>query len=185
MKIYTGFGDSGNTALFGGQVVRKNHIRVEAYGSIDELNSMIGLLRAKVSHEQINELLKRIQSELFVLSSEIAGLDEDARSRLEDSIQQKHARQLEQDIDRLSDTLPSLKSFILPAGNESAALCHVTRTVCRRAERALTALSDAESNRQELLIYMNRLGDLFFVLARVLNQLGNMEDEIWKGLKKA
>lgn len=183
MKIYTGFGDKGSTALFGGNIVKKNHVRVEVYGTLDELNSLIGLLRAKNKNEELDHILFRIQNEIFVISSEIAAPDEDKRSKFSDEIDEKHIAQLESEIDNYSDQLEPLKNFILPGGSEDASIAHLARTVCRRAERILVSLNDDLTVRSVVLVYLNRLSDLFFVLARYLNKLNNIDDVGWKGLR--
>lgn len=183
MKIYTGFGDEGNTALFGGQVVRKNHTRVEIYGTLDELNSVIGLMRCKNSDAEVDDLLNRIQNEIFFVSAELATPEEKMLNRFMDRIDENHIHGIEQHIDYFSENLDPLKQFILPGGSEAAAFAHLARTVCRRAERKLVALSEDSGVRKELLIYVNRLSDLFFVLARYQNKLAGQPDVKWKGLK--
>lgn len=182
MKIYTGFGDQGKTALFGGKNVPKNHPRVEVYGQLDELNSVIGLIVAKDINNDPDHILRRIQNELFVVSSEIATPDRKKTERFSELIGRAHQHSLEKEIDRLSAHLPELKNFILPGGCEAAALCHLARTVCRRAERALVGLMREEDIRQDILIYLNRLGDLLFVLSRFYNHRAGLEDTPWKGL---
>jgi cob(I)alamin adenosyltransferase len=183
MKIYTGFGDQGNTALFGGQVVKKNHARVEIYGTLDELNSVIGLLRCKNSDEEVDGLLNQIQNEIFVVSAELATPEEKMRDRFMERIDEHHIQGIEQRIDHFSENLDPLKQFILPGGSEAATFAHLARTVCRRAERKLVALSKYPLVRKELLIYLNRLSDLFFVLARYQNKRAGQPDVKWKGLK--
>lgn len=183
MKIYTGFGDEGNTALFGGQVVKKNHARVEIYGTLDELNSVIGLLRCKNDDAEVDGLLNQIQNEIFVVSAELATPEEKMRDRFVDCIDELHIHSIEQRIDHFSEHLDPLKQFILPGGSEAAAFAHLARTVCRRAERKLVAFNEDPLVRKELLIYLNRLSDLFFVLARYQNKLAGQPDVKWKGLK--
>ncbi len=183
MKLYTGFGDQGNTSLFGGEKVKKNNERVEAYGVIDELNSLIGLLDAKVNDSEIKPLLKNIQNELFVLSSEIATPDEAMQKKFKQAISENNIRNLEQAIDLFTDEVEPLKKFILPGGSEEAALSHLARTVCRRAERKLIPLVDTNQINGLLLIYLNRLSDLFFALARVINQRKGVKDIIREGIR--
>jgi len=180
MKIYTGFGDKGETALYGGGVVKKSHIRVEAYGTLDELNSLIGLLRSENSDVDIGHILELIQRDVFVFSAEIASQKETESEQ----ISKEQITRLETQIDWLSESLPPLKQFILPGGCKPAAVAHLIRTVCRRAERALVALNEKLTIRDELLIYINRLSDFFFVLARYLNHINNTKDIPWAGLKK-
>jgi len=183
MKIYTGFGDEGNTALFGGVVVKKDNARVEVYGTLDELNSVIGLLRSRISELKIDELLERIQNEIFVLSSEVATPDDNKKSRFTELIDSVHVEKLEKQIDEMTENLEPLKNFILPGGSESAAIAHVARTVCRRAERYLVSLNNEVEVRKTLFIYLNRLSDLFFVIARFMNKINNKSDVNWKGLR--
>ena len=180
MKIYTGFGDEGNTALFGGQVVKKNNIRVEIYGALDELNSVIGLLRTKNSDTRVDELLLSIQDEIFIVSSEIATPDIERQKKIKNRLHNEHIQKTEKTIDELSENLEPLKNFILPGGSESAAIAHLARTVCRRAERNLVALISEDQVRKEIVVYLNRLSDLFFVLARYLNKLNKKPDVLWK-----
>jgi cob(I)alamin adenosyltransferase len=183
MKIYTGFGDKGDTALFGGETVKKNHLRVEMYGTLDELNSLIGLLRNKNNDTQIDRVLENIQNELFTYGSEIATPDETKRAKFAEHISELHINTLENAIDRFMEKLPELKNFVLPGGNEAASYAHLARTVCRRAERMLIKLANKINIRNELIVYLNRLGDLLFVIARYENFLENIEDVIWKGIR--
>ena len=180
MKIYTGFGDKGKTSLFGGEVVNKDNMRIETYGTLDELNSVIGLLAAKNTDEPTQKILLRIQNEIFIMSSEIATPNADQQKKLKNLISDEHIKTIEKTIDEITEQLEPLKNFILPGGSESAALAHVARTICRRAERSLTKLIDQIQMRGELLVYINRLSDLLFVLARYLNKLCNQPDIIWK-----
>ena len=180
MKIYTGFGDKGKTSLFGGDVVNKDNPRIEVYGTLDELNSIIGLLCTKKVDKHIYNILLTIQNEIFVLCSEIATPDMERQRKLKNQIVENNIRNIEKTIDDISDKLDPLKNFILPGGSESAAIAHLARTVCRRAERHLTALISESQVRSEIIVYLNRLGDLFFVLARYLNKLNNVPDVIWK-----
>ncbi|MGD9898064.1 MAG: cob(I)yrinic acid a,c-diamide adenosyltransferase [Calditrichaceae bacterium] len=181
MKIYTGYGDEGNTALFGGDVVQKDHPRVELYGTLDELNSIIGLLRSKNSHSGIDELLFRIQYELFVFSAEIATPDEKARKKFSRQIAQEHVNALEDAIDFYEADLEPLKNFILPGGSEAAAIAHLARTVCRRAERIFVKLRNEADLRKQMLIYLNRLSDLLFIIARFENKHHGTDDVKWEG----
>ncbi len=180
MKIYTGFGDKGKTSLLGGEVVNKDDTRIETYGTLDELNSIIGLLRTKIVEQSINKILFRIQNEIFILSSEIATPDAKRQGKLKNRISEKNIRKIEDTIDDISEKLDPLKNFILPGGSESAAIAHMARTVCRRAERNLATLNSRSDLRGELIVYLNRLGDLFFILARYLNKSNNVSDVIWK-----
>jgi len=183
MKIYTGVGDSGTTHLFGGKTVSKSALRIETYGTLDELNSFIGLLQAKVNNAEIIKLLERLQSQILTLSSEVATPDEIQRAKFKERIDEQEIRFLETTIDTYSEKLPELKSFILPGGGESGALCHVARTICRRAERNLIRWSQEEAIEEQWIVYLNRLSDLLFVLARYLNLLEGKQETIWKGLR--
>jgi cob(I)alamin adenosyltransferase len=184
MKIYTGFGDKGDTSLFGGETVKKNHLRVEMYGILDELNAFIGMLRHKNSDKAIDTVLKNVQNELFTYGSEIATPDASKRAKFSEQISEVHISALEKMIDQFSESLPELKQFILPGGSEASCFAHVARTVCRRAERVLISLSGQTSIRNELIVYLNRLGDLLFVIARYENVLNNVDDVAWQGIRK-
>jgi len=176
MKIYTKTGDAGETGLFGGPRVRKDHARIDAFGTVDELNSHLGLVRTLPAAAHLDELLRRVQCELFDLGAELA-TPGDAAER----IGMPHVEALERAIDRYDETLEPLKCFILPTGPPLAAALHVARTVCRRAERRVVALAAQldtviPSNAIE---YLNRLGDLLFVLARAANKRENVADDPW------
>ncbi len=183
MKIYTGVGDKGKTHLFGGQVVSKSALRIETYGTLDELNSFLGLLESKLSNAEINQLLEKLQSQIFTLSSEIATPDEIQRAKFKERIGTEDIRFLEQTIDHYSEKLPQLKSFILPGGGEAGALCHIARTICRRAERNLIRWGQEEAVENQWIVYLNRLSDLLFVLARYLNLMEGKQETVWKGLR--
>ncbi len=182
MKIYTKTGDTGQTSLLGGQRVEKNHPKLKAYGTVDELNSHIGLLQSFISaglpdtvHEQ--KFIFQIQNHLFLLGSHIACFKDSDRKKFKIQDFEDHKIEfLELGIDNLEQGLKPLQNFILPGGCHAAAQAHVCRTVCRRAERLIAALSDHEPI---WLKYLNRLSDYFFVLARHLNHLHKIEDVIW------
>lgn len=178
MKIYTKTGDDGETGLFGGPRVRKDHPRIESYGTVDELNALLGLVRCGPLPRDIDELLARIQNELFDLGAELASPEPARMGTAKLGPQQVAA--LELAIDRYEADLPPLKQFILPGGTTTAAELHLARTVCRRAERRLTALMALEGVSHELLVYLNRLGDLLFVLARTVNQAAGVGDTPWE-----
>lgn len=184
MKIYTGFGDKGNTALFGGETVRKNHLRVEMYGTLDELNSLIGIVRNKNQDKKVDSILKNIQNEIFTYGAEIATPQVEKRDTFNDKISEQHISALENSIDYFSEKLPVLKKFVLPGGSEASCYTHMARTVCRRAERILINLADEIEIRGQLIVYLNRLSDLLFVLARYENNLNNVEDVHWDGIRK-
>ena len=172
-KIYTRTGDDGSTGLGDGSRTGKDSLRVNAYGTVDEANSAIGVLLAVELPEDVRELLTTIQHQLFDLGGELCIPGHAA-------IQGDDIDALERHLDRYNDGLPPLKEFILPAGGEGAARCHLARTIVRRAERETVALARAESVRDEAVRYLNRLSDLMFVLARVLNRAGGHGEVTWK-----
>lgn len=180
MKIYTRTGDGGSTGLFGGPRVAKDDDRIEAYGTIDELNAAIGVTRSAGVESAIDAQLAHIQHDLFALGAELATPDPD-RHHLR-TIRPAHIETLEQWIDAHELTLPPLKNFVLPAGAAAACYMHVARAVCRRAERRVVTLARrAEANvSEEAVVYLNRLSDLLFVLARVVNQQAGVEDAPWR-----
>jgi cob(I)alamin adenosyltransferase len=182
-KVYTRTGDEGQTSLGTGERVSKASPRVSAYGEVDELNSFLGLARTKIADPELLKLLERIQNELFVLGADLAVPQPDASQQgpaltaVEGTDRQRRVsaaeiENLEQTIDRYNETLPPLQEFILPAGNEAGALLHVARAVARRAERETVRLSQTEKLNPHVLVYLNRLSDLLFVLARVANRQG-------------
>ena len=181
MKIYTRKGDDGRTALYGGGRVSKADARVEAYGSVDELNAAIGLARAASLPEGVDEVLAHVQSDLFDLGAELAAVGRAAEALGETRLTEADVARLERAIDRFDDELPPLRTFVLPGGSEAAARLHVARTVARRAERRLVQLSEQESVRPLLLQYLNRAGDLLFVLARLVNARVGVADVPWLG----
>jgi cob(I)alamin adenosyltransferase len=178
-KIYTKTGDDGTTGLFGGGRVSKDSARIEAYGNVDELDSVIGLVRAASQYEWLNDLLQSIQEKLFVLGADLATpLDTHSDYKIP-RIEETDAKNLEKEIDKHTAELPPLKKFILPGGTELAARLHLARTVCRRAERSLVHLEKIEEIGKHDIIYLNRLSDLLFVLARRTNQLAGVSDVEW------
>ena len=164
MKIYTKTGDKGQTSLFNGERRSKDDIRIEAYGSVDELNSFLGLLANKVNDIELKEVLIGIQKNLFDLGSMLANPTNTSKA----VIKEADIEELENGIDNMNEFLPALKTFILPGGNESASLAHVCRTVCRRAERRTITLSLDHEIEPITIKYLNRLSDYFFVLSRKL-----------------
>jgi cob(I)alamin adenosyltransferase len=183
MKIYTKKGDKGETFLFGGGPYSKDDQRIEAYGTVDELNSVVGCVISELSDEGIKVILRSVQEQLFVVGAELATVNPSAEMA-KGFIQSKHVAQLENQIDEWEKELAPLKKFILPGGSKGAAFLHLARTVCRRAERRLVALSHDQMVRPELVIYLNRLSDWFFVLARLVNRHGGVEDILWEGILK-
>jgi cob(I)alamin adenosyltransferase len=179
-RIYTKTGDAGQTSLGDGSRVPKDHPRVTAYGSVDELNAVLGLLLANDSDGAENELLRSIQNDLFDVGADLCvpqQPDEAAGAKLR--IRPEQAARLEAAIDRLNEPLSPLKSFVLPGGSLAAAWCHLARTVCRRAERDVIALAHGEAVNPQVIVYLNRLSDLLFVLARVYNNQGR-DDVLWQ-----
>lgn len=177
-RIYTRTGDRGETGLIGGRRVPKDHLRVEAYGAVDELNAHLGLVRAQIEDAVLGALLDDIQHRLFDLGAELA--TPAGSTGLAPVLGAAEIDQLERRIDRYQTSLPALREFILPGGSAPASALHVARTVCRRAERRLVTLGREEPVRAELLRYLNRLSDLLFVLARVVNQQSGRPDVIWR-----
>lgn len=179
MKIYTKTGDDGETGLFAGPRVRKYHTRVAAYGEVDETNAAIGMARAANMPDHLNAILERISSELFLLGAELA--TPDAAAKLKSRIASEHIRALEGEIDLLDSKLKPLTNFILPAGTPAAAALHFARCVSRRAERQVVALSDTpgETLSPSVVIYLNRLSDLLFVMAREANRAAGIKDVPW------
>jgi cob(I)alamin adenosyltransferase len=182
VKIYTKTGDEGITGLLGNRRVPKDDLRIEAYGTIDELNATLGLARAYGLDPAADVLVGQLQDELFAVGSALA--DPDPNGKYHNAIRLEHATRLEALIDELETELAPLTSFILPGGSVAAAQIHLARTVCRRAERLVVRLArQSESSvPRALFIYLNRLSDLLFVLARVVNYRARVADIPWKGL---
>ncbi|OJF92512.1 cob(I)yrinic acid a,c-diamide adenosyltransferase [Alkalibacterium sp. 20] len=178
MKIYTGRGDYGNTNLIGGGTIKKTDKRVEAYGGIDELNSHVGLLLSLINEEwavsrnYIKNSLSRIQHQLFDIGSILADKD----NKMEMNFESSEINKIEHEIDEINQELSEIKYFILPGGTKQASQAHVARTVTRRIERTMLSLHDVEPLPKEILIYVNRLSDYFFVLARYLNKIAEKEE---------
>lgn len=175
MKIYTKTGDKGTTALFGGTRVPKHHIRIESYGTVDELNAHIGLLRDQDIGQHYKDVLINIQDRLFTVGAILATDPEKAKlksgkERLNiPKISDVDIQQLEDEMDAMNEALPPITHFVLPGGHQTVSFCHIARCVCRRAERLATALNDMEPFQPATLIYLNRLSDYLFVLARKLS----------------
>ncbi|MGI6416447.1 MAG: cob(I)yrinic acid a,c-diamide adenosyltransferase [Thermoguttaceae bacterium] len=179
-KIYTRTGDQGETGLVWGPRVGKDMARIETIGAIDELNAVLGLARSENLPTEIDGPLERIQNELFCFGAEVA--TPRAAEHGMQQIQRRHVESLEADIDRISERLAPLSQFVVPCGSRAAAEVHLARTVCRRAERRLVALvrECPEDVSLLLLAYLNRLGDLLFVLARAANALADYSDTLWR-----
>ena len=178
MKIYTKTGDLGETGLFGGQRVLKSHLRVEAYGTVDELNSYIGWLRDVVENPAVRDLLAQIQHRLFTVGAHLAS-DPNKPLPIPD-LKSDDIQVLETAMDEMDARLPPLKNFILPGGHPTVSICHVCRTVCRRAERLVVTLHETDTVEAIVLQYLNRLSDYFFVLARQLAQDLEVDEVVWK-----
>ena len=178
MKIYTKTGDSGETALFGGRRVPKSHLRVDAYGTVDELNAFVGQLRDALAIAHLREILFEVQNRLFTLGAQLA-TSPDKRSPIP-GILPADLQLLESEIDAMDAALPPLKNFVLPGGHPIVSMCHICRTVCRRAERLVVALHLTEPLDESALQYLNRLSDYFFMLARHLAQVLGAEEVLWK-----
>lgn len=178
-RIYTKTGDRGETGLFGGERVPKDHVRVEAYGTIDELNAALGQARSLAPPDELERLLERIQNLLFELGAAVATPPE--RRNTPASVSNDDVRWFEEQIDAIERELPPLKQFIVPGGTPLAAALHVTRTICRRAERRLVALRHIEPQSLEIpIVFLNRLGDFLFVLARHANRIAGRGDVPWR-----
>jgi cob(I)alamin adenosyltransferase len=178
MKIYTKTGDTGETGLFAGPRVAKDDPRIEAYGTVDELNAALGLVRCEPLPAEVEQTLERVQSELFAVGAELATPDPAAHGV--ELTTDAMITALERAIDNLEAGLPPLKHFILPAGTRGAALVHVARGVCRRAERRVVTLSQATEISPAIVRYLNRLGDYLFVAARFVNQQARVAETIWR-----
>ena len=179
MKIYTKTGDKGETSLLGGTRVSKAHERIESYGTIDELNSFIGLLRDQEVNSKRKDLLKEIQDILFTIGSSLAADPEKSNIKKPD-IREGDIKVLEEEIDRMEQRLPELRAFILPGGHTAVSFCHLARTVCRRAERKVIALREHSKVEDLIVIYLNRLSDYLFVLGRIMAKELNAEEITWK-----
>ena len=185
-RLYTRTGDDGSTGLFGGQRVRKNDRRVEAYGAVDELNAQIGLVaavaqpRAGAEWDLLRHRLGLVQSDLFILGAELATPPTSANHDRVPVITPEHVGRLEGWVDEACAPVPPLRSFILPGGDAVAAHLHVSRTTCRRAERRVVSTAETESINPQTISYLNRLGDLLFAWARWVNHLSGVPDVTWE-----
>lgn len=180
MKIYTKTGDKGETGLFGGERVSKNSLRLNAYGSIDELNSFLGLAIIEVKSIEIKDVLNDLQNKLFVLGSDLATPETEKNKKLKITrLPDSYISETEQTIDKYEAQLDELKNFILPGGSKGSALLHICRTISRRAEREVVALKNTEHIGENIVIFLNRLSDLFFVLSRFENKYSNIPDTKW------
>ena len=181
MKIYTKKGDRGTTQLIGGTKVFKHHDRLEAYGTVDELNSFVGFLRDQPIEKHQQQMLLEIQDRLFTIGSSLASDPQKSRMKIPD-LNEEDVLLLESEMDKMNDQLPEMKSFILPGGHPTVSFCHIARCVCRRAERHVVRLSESANGGVDPLVlkYLNRLSDYFFVLARQLSATLKAEEIPWK-----
>lgn len=180
-KIYTKTGDTGETGLFGGRRLPKSHLRIDGYGTVDELNSYIGLLRDAVENEHYRNILKEIQDRLFTIGANLA--TDPSKNLTPPDINVKDIQLLETEMDEMEKDLPLLKNFILPGGHTTVSFCHIARTVCRRAERLVVALHLTEPVEPLLIQYLNRLSDYLFMLSRKLGKDLGAEEVIWVARK--
>jgi len=179
MKVYTKTGDKGTTALFGGTRVPKHNLRIEAYGTVDELNSHIGLIRDQKIDKNTFDVLIEVQDRLFTLGAILATAPGNDKVKVP-QLNETDVTFLEEDIDKMNETLPEMRSFVLPGGHTTVSYCHIARCVCRRAERITTQLSEQEEVPSLVLIYLNRLSDYIFVLSRKLSQDLKANEIPWK-----
>jgi len=177
-RMYTRTGDKGETGLFSGERVQKNSLRVEAFGTVDELSSWIGYTRSLIEDNVVEEMLERIQRDLFLVGAELATRPTESSAQ-KVQVSQAMVERLEQEIDRFDAELPPLSTFIVPGGSRAAAALHVARTIARRAERRTISLNQNEKLNPALVAYLNRLSSLLFVLARVVNKLAGIEEKKW------
>jgi cob(I)alamin adenosyltransferase len=182
VKIYTKTGDLGETSLLGGKRVSKAHHRIEAYGTIDELNAYMGLVRDQSVNSERKDLLKEIQDILFTIGSSLAADPEKSNIKIPNVIESDIVI-LEKEIDAMEAQLPALKSFILPGGHTAVSFCHIARTICRRAERKIISLNDNTKVDPLIIMYLNRLSDYLFVLGRMMAKELHAEEIIWKARK--
>ena len=179
MKIYTKFGDSGETALYGGTRISKDALQIEALGTVDELNAYIGYAQTLIDEADLSDLLNRIQNHLFSVGADLATPETHTKSA-DMRITADFTTEMESAIDTLSDELPPLTNFILPGGCTSGSILHVARAVCRRSERCVVRLSHETEVNPEIIRFLNRLSDLLFVIARVVNHRAKTEEPIWE-----
>jgi cob(I)alamin adenosyltransferase len=178
MKIYTKTGDKGLTSLIGGTRVPKHHIRIESYGTVDELNSWIGLIRDQDIPEHDRDLLKQVQDRLFTIGASLAADPERSKMVIPD-LHPADIELLEQEMDHMNTILPELKHFILPGGNNTVSYCHIARCVCRRAERVTVHLAEESPVDEQVIIYLNRLSDYLFTLGRKMAHVQQIAENKW------
>lgn len=180
-KIYTKTGDKGSTSLIGGVRVPKSHIRIEAYGTVDELNSYLGMVNDMAGDEKLSGWIREIQDRLFTVGSVLATTpDKEVKMKLPD-VHEEDVTWLEQRIDEMNESLPEMRSFIIPGGNLASSTCHVARCVCRRAERICVGMIEHQEPIPDLIVrYLNRLSDFLFVLARYIAHINGAQDLPWR-----
>ncbi len=180
MKIYTKTGDGGETSLFGGRRVSKDDLRIETYGTIDELNAILGLAYSFADSDEIKNLISQLQNDLFKVGADLATPSDKINSSKIVRTDEIMVREMEGEIDRIDAIVPDLKNFILPGGSKAASYLHFARTVCRRAERRLIALTSSEEINEQVKVYLNRLSDYLFILARYENFISGTPEVDWK-----
>jgi len=178
MSVYTRTGDTGTTSLFGGKRVLKCEELVDVYGSMDELNSWVGLVTSETTHEHIKIIFQEIQSDLFTIGGNLAGWKTDLAPLT------TRVPQMEVEIDAMEEKLPNLTNFIIPGGTPAASHVHLARSICRRVERQVVALAQKQTVDPAIIKYLNRLSDLFFMLARFINKEASVEETVWSGLPR-
>ena len=179
MKIYTRTGDAGQTGLLGSARVPKDHLRVAAYGDVDETNAAVGLVLAHSRSPRLERLLRQVQADLFALGAELADVRRTRKQQAKAAVTAAMVARLEKEIDDRDAVLPPLRAFVLPGGTPAAAFLHLARTVCRRAERSVVALARSSKVEPLTLVYLNRLSDLLFVLARHENHRARRQERTW------
>lgn len=179
MIIYTKTGDKGQTSLIGGTRVPKHHIRIESYGTVDELNSWIGLINDQAIDQESKTILGEIQDRLFTIGSSLASDPEKSKMKIPD-LHQSDIELLEKQIDKMNEVLPEMRHFILPGGHTTISYCHLARCVCRRAERNVIHLHETEYVNEMVIVYLNRLSDYLFVLARYIAHQLKVNEIAWK-----
>lgn len=181
MKIYTKTGDKGETSLVSGERVAKDHLRIEAYGTVDELNAQLGLMQDQAQNKDFEAQLKSVQNILFTIGSHLAATKKNKLSLPE--LSESDIESLEQAMDRMNESLESLRNFVLPGGDTASSQAHVARTVCRRAERRVVSLMEVEQIETIILRYLNRLSDFLFTLARYYTWAHKGNETLWKPAK--
>lgn len=179
MKIYTRTGDDGTTGLIGGSRVKKNHIRLDSYGTVDELNSFIGVVRSLQTDTHADSVLEKIQNKLFIIGANLASDDSVTLIKEQMPVGKTDIELLEKEMDLMNKVLPELRNFILPGGCQASSFCHVARTVCRRAERHIVELSEKSEVDPNLIKYINRLSDYLFVLSRKVSMDQKAPEILW------